>query len=439
MRHTPRVIASALMLALALSACGGHTSSLPNLGSSNSSSDLTHTPGSVPAAPMVSVPKTFGALAFTDAGRRSANAPVRVTITLRYNHQAQLDQLTQSMYDPHSGMYHHFLTPQQFNSQFGPTAQQEQSVISALKAAGFTITQRFPNRTIVDATAPSSTVERFFSTEMHSVNQGKYGQRYANLKPATVPSSISPYVLTASLSNVVIARTGVDQAGGVVHNPQNLVVTKTKSPQPGNAQEAAAAMRVVAAGCTGQLLLNPGFESGDVDWSDPNGDIYDYYPYAYQGNYFAWIDGYSSPYTDPGVSQTVNIPAGCNATLSYYLFVGSNEPATPTDYFYVTVNGNRVQSFNNTTNTGGTYVKKSVNVSAYAGQSATIKFYAVQNGSQTTNFFVDTTALTLSGGSSPSPSPTPTHTPSPTPTPTHTPSPTPTPSNAPTPTPTPTS
>src|SRR5579872_4469262 len=176
MRNTSRAIASALMLALTVSACGGHSSSLPNVGSSNSTSpDSSHTASSITAqtTPMISVPRTSGALAFSDLGRRSANAPVRVAITLRYNHQAQLDQLVQNIYNRNSGMYHHFLTPDQFNSYYGPTTQQEQSVVSALQAAGFTITKRYSNRTIVDAVAPSSTVERFFSTEMHSVNQGK--------------------------------------------------------------------------------------------------------------------------------------------------------------------------------------------------------------------------------------------------------------------------
>ena len=44
-----------------------------------------------------------------------------------------------------------------------------------------TITHRYPNGTVVDASAPVLTVESFFSTEMHSVQQGTYGQRYANV------------------------------------------------------------------------------------------------------------------------------------------------------------------------------------------------------------------------------------------------------------------
>ncbi len=388
--------------------------------------------------PLISIPKTSGSLAYTDAGRRAAGAPVNVTIVLRYNHQAELDQLVAAK--SAAGGPRHFLTPEQFNNYYAPTVQQEQAVVTALQRAGFSITERYPNRTVVDASAASATVERFFSTEMHNVSQGKYGTRYANLTPATVPSSIAPYVLTASLSNVVIAQPKVDQEGGAIHNPQNLRVTTRKPQHKGNANEAPASMRMAPSSCSGQLLLNSGFESGDVSWSDPNGDITDYRAYAYQGSWFAWIDGYAQPVTDPGVSQTVSIPSGCSATLTYYLFVGSDEPNTPTDYFYVTANGTNVQTFNNTTNTGGGYVKESVNLSSYAGNNVTLKFYGVQNGYEVTNFFVDSTALTLSGGTStPSPTPTakPTSTPTAKPTSTPTASPTATPTASPTHSPTP--
>jgi hypothetical protein len=423
MHTTQRALAGSLVLALGIAACSGGSSSLPGVGSSSATTPNGLTQTTTRSIPAISVPETHGRLAFTDAGRRAANAPVTVAIVLKYNNQAQLDQFVAAQSGPNGG--HQWLTPAEFASEYAPTPQQEQAVVSDLQRAGFTVTKTYANRTVIDASAPSATVERYFSTEMHNVNQGAYGTRFANLKPATVPSTISPYVLTASLSNVVIARTQVDQDGGVIHDPHNLSITMKKQRQPGNSGEADASMRVMASGCSGQLLLNPGFESGSVDWSDPNGDIYNYSPYAYQGNYFAWIDGYTSPYTDPGVSQTVSIPAGCTATLSYYLYVSSNEPATPTDYFYVTANGTTVQSFNNTNSTSG-YVQKSVNLSAYAGKSVTIKFYGVQRGNQETDFFVDSTALTLSGGSTPTPSPTATPTTAPTATPTAHPTATPT-------------
>jgi kumamolisin len=433
MHTSQRALAGSLVLALAVAACSGGGSSMPGLNGSNSALNQTASAKQAAnAVPQISIPATHGRLAFSDLGRRSPNAPVNVVLTLNYNNEAQLESFIAAQSGPNGG--HQWLTPSEFASTYAPTVAQHQQVLSALQNAGFTITKTYSNRTVIDATAPSATVERFFNTEMHNVNQGTYGQRFANLKSASVPASISSLVRSASLSNVVVAETQVAQDGGVMHTGSLNVTTGKPSNNPGSTNEADASMRVMASGCSGQLLLNPGFESGTADWSDPNGDITDYSAYSYQGNYFAWIDGYSSAYSDPGVTQTVSIPAGCTATLSYYLFVGSNETSVK-DYFYASVNGTHVQTFNNETNTGGGYVKESVNISQYAGGTAKINFSGVQNGNQVTNFFVDNTAVTLSGGSS-TPTPSPTATPTAAPTATPTAHPTATPTSGPTATPT---
>ena len=426
MHISQRVLAGSLGLALIVTACSGH-STLPGVGASEAGSTQGATSGSQ-LTPLISVPRTSGALAFTDLGRRSLTAPVNVTITLRYNNQAQLDQLVASQSGPNGS--HQFLTPEQFNNEFAPTAQQEQAVVTALQNAGFTITQRFPNRTIVDASAPSSTVERFFSTQMHSVMQGKYGQRYVNATAGTVPSSIAPYVRDASLSNLVIAETKVAQDGGPVRPYPSAPGLKPTGITPAG-QEAPAGMRTMASGCTGQLLLNPGFESGNVDWSTTADVITDDSAYAYQGSWLAWLDGYNSPETDT-LSQTVAIPAGCTATLTYYLDVTTSErgSAGAVDTLALTVNGTTEQSFSNKTTTRG-YVEETVNLSSFAGGNATLLWTSKQTGSRETSFFVDSTALTLSGGTSTAtPSPTPTA--SPTASPTHSPTPTPSPSSSPT-------
>jgi hypothetical protein len=54
----------------------------------------------VSAVPLVAIPKTVGALAFADLGRRAANAPAAVSPTLRYNNQAELDQLVANINQP---------------------------------------------------------------------------------------------------------------------------------------------------------------------------------------------------------------------------------------------------------------------------------------------------------------------------------------------------
>ena len=73
---------------------------------------------------------------------------------------------------------------------------QEQRVVRALERAGFKIKKRYANRTIVDAKAKSALVEHFFSTEIHTVHQGKYGERYTNVRPAILPSEIARTCVT---------------------------------------------------------------------------------------------------------------------------------------------------------------------------------------------------------------------------------------------------
>jgi subtilase family serine protease len=231
MQISQRVLAGSLGLALVVTACSGH-STLPGTGAPEAG-PMQNTAGGAQLTPLISVPQTSGALAYTDLGRRSLTEPVNVTITLRYNNQAQLDALVASQSGPNGS--HQFLAPAQFNNEFAPTVQQEQAVVTALQSAGFTVTQRYPNRTIVDATAPSSTVERFFSTTMHSVSQGKYGQRYVNATAASVPASIASDVLAASLSNLVIAETKVQQDDGGPISPDRRhspTPSPTRSPTP---------------------------------------------------------------------------------------------------------------------------------------------------------------------------------------------------------------
>ncbi len=444
MRIPSRALASAVCLTFALSACGGHSSSLlPS--TSDSSGDASSrstsqaataalTPGGA-IAPAISVPKLYGPLAFTDTGRRAPNAPVSVSLVLNYNNQAELDRFVAEVSAPHPGPKA-FLTPAEFAARFGPTPQQEQSVVQALQSAGFTVTQRYPNRTVVDAIAPSSTVERFFSTEMHTVQQGKYGTRFTNVRGATMPESIASLVHSASLTNLVMVRTVVDQTGGPIKqiNPGPKVFGRSAA-----GKEAPPSQRVAIkpnAGCSGQLLLNPGFESGNVDWSTTADVITDDSADAQAGSWFAWLDGYTSKETDT-LQQSVTIPATCTATLTYYLYVSTNEKSTAgaIDTLSLTVNGTTEQTFSNKTTTGGAYVLETVNLSAFAGTTAKLLWTSNQTGSKATNFFIDSTALNLSGGTAtPTPTPAPTATPTakPTATPTATPAPTATPTAHPT-------
>ncbi|MFJ1702165.1 M4 family metallopeptidase [Kitasatospora sp. NPDC088346] len=152
-------------------------------------------------------------------------------------------------------------------------------------------------------------------------------------------------------------------------------------------------------GCTPtQLLGNAGFETGTAaPWTVTSGVVDNSASQAsHSGSWKAWLNGYGSAHTD-SAAQTVTIPAGCKATLSYWLHIDTAETTTSTAYdkLTVTVNGTTVASYSNLNKATG-YVQKTVDLSSYAGQSVTVKFNGVEDSSLQTSFVIDDTAINTS-------------------------------------------
>jgi kumamolisin len=156
-----------------------------------------------------------------DLGRRPGSAPIDVVVTLRFNHTEDLDQLLNEQIDPSSSNYRKFLTAAQFDERFGPTAEQLDRVTSELQQAGFKITQVSSDRVLVYATASSAIVENYFKTEIHSVKQEAGGDRYMNVEPAFLPSTLVPLVLAVHVDNLIVAKVGVhrDSISGPITGP----------------------------------------------------------------------------------------------------------------------------------------------------------------------------------------------------------------------------
>ncbi|MFJ9460717.1 putative Ig domain-containing protein [Kitasatospora sp. NPDC101447] len=152
-------------------------------------------------------------------------------------------------------------------------------------------------------------------------------------------------------------------------------------------------------GCTGtQLLGNPGFETGSASpWTASSGviDNSSGEP-AHGGSWKAWLDGYGSTHTDT-LSQSVTVPAGCRATLSFYLHIDTAESTTSTQYDKLTVQAGSttLATFSNLNAAAG-YTVHSYDLSAFAGQTVTVKFTGTEDSSLQTSFVLDDTALTTS-------------------------------------------
>ncbi len=150
--------------------------------------------------------------------------------------------------------------------------------------------------------------------------------------------------------------------------------------------------------CSGQKLGNPGFENGTSPWTASSGVVStssNGEP-PHSGSYLAYLDGYGSAHTDT-VSQSVTIPSGCHATLSYYLHVDTAETTTSTAYDKLTVKaGSTTLATYSNLNQANGYQLRTVDMSAYAGQTVTLTFTGTEDSSLQTSFCLDDTALTVS-------------------------------------------
>ncbi|MEE1782415.1 Ig domain-containing protein [Streptomyces sp. SP17BM10] len=155
-------------------------------------------------------------------------------------------------------------------------------------------------------------------------------------------------------------------------------------------------------GCTpAQLLANPGFEAGTTaGWTETNTSGTSSINSGsseppHSGTYDAWLDGYGSTNTDT-LAQTVNLPAGCSTyNLSFWLHIDTAASSTTAfDKLTVTANGTTLATYSNVNAAAG-YQQHTINLSAYAGQSVTLKFTGSEDYTKQTSFVLDDTAVNV--------------------------------------------
>ena len=128
---------------------------LASLGAQQSKQILT---GHVRTAVQEGTAKAIGQM--PSAGR------MNLSIVLPLRNQDQLKSLLARLYDPSDVQYRKFLSVAEFTDQFGPTAEDYQSVVRFARAHGMTVTGAPANRLIVPLSATVDQVQRAFHVSM---------------------------------------------------------------------------------------------------------------------------------------------------------------------------------------------------------------------------------------------------------------------------------
>ena len=103
----------------------------------------------------------------TAMGPEDASKQISVTVWLNLHNKQGLDALVQGMYDQDSPDYHHFLTMEQFKSQFSPTAKETATVSNFLASHNLTVTSVDKYNLFVTARGTVADAQAAFNTQIN--------------------------------------------------------------------------------------------------------------------------------------------------------------------------------------------------------------------------------------------------------------------------------
>jgi uncharacterized repeat protein (TIGR01451 family) len=150
------------------------------------------------------VPAAVSRYHLKSTGRLAPDTVLNLTISLPLQNQPALNNLFQQVYDPSSSNYHHFLTPGQFNAQFGPSDEDYKMALNFAKVNGLNVVATYSNRMIFDVSGKASDVEKAFQVRLHTYHHPTEKRDFYAPDSEPLVSSALPVYHISGLNNYLI-------------------------------------------------------------------------------------------------------------------------------------------------------------------------------------------------------------------------------------------
>ncbi|HTX75730.1 MAG TPA: protease pro-enzyme activation domain-containing protein [Terracidiphilus sp.] len=139
---------------------------------------------------------------------------LRLVLAIQPPDMAGEEQFIKELTNKNSPNFHKFLSAEEWNARFAPSAEDEQKVVDWATSQGLTVTNRFANRLLVDVEAPVGVIEKVFGVTINNYQVGDEVD-FANDRDPQIPASLSGIV------TAVFGLQNIDRMHGTMQGARN--------------------------------------------------------------------------------------------------------------------------------------------------------------------------------------------------------------------------
>jgi len=162
-------------------------------------------------------------------GRLATTTRLRFIVTLKIRSWTELNHVLAAESTPGTARFGHYLTQNQANRLFNPTAAQQNQVSTWLRSNGISVTNTYVNHLMVDGLGSVGAIQRAFHVSLLRYAGMLYGRPAHFFAPSTAP------IIPTSLSRIVNGVMGLDNTSRIVANPVRKTVSHPGVRPDGNA------------------------------------------------------------------------------------------------------------------------------------------------------------------------------------------------------------